>query len=82
MVSPAAASKIMGITFILIGVFFFVIGLLMILAMGTLSAFSALGGGGGELGTILALGWIFSLITFAAGIFSIISAALLFKLKE
>ncbi len=87
MVSSSALTKMMGITFILIGVFFFVVGLLMMLVMGSmttaLATLSAIGGGAASgLGTMVSLGWLFSLVTFAAGILSIITAILLFVVKR
>lgn len=86
MSSQRALMKVMGITFVLIGIFFFVIGFIMLQMMGMLSGFAAIAGaasaGGGQFGTILALGWIFSIVTFAAGVLSIISAIMLFVTKD
>lgn len=78
--------KVMGITFVLMGIVFFVVGLFMLYMMGILSsasaAMGALGGMVPELGMAISLGWIFLIVTFAAGVFSIITAILLFVVKE
>lgn len=87
MPNSRTTAKVMGVTFILTGVFFFVIGIFMLITMGIMSsmlaAFSAFGTvDASGLGTIVTLGWLFSAVTFLAGIFSIISAAMLFTMKE
>ena len=78
--------KVMGITFVLMGIVFFVVGLFMLYMMGILSsasaAMGAFGGAVPQLGMAISLGWIFSIVTFLAGIFSIITAILLFVTKE
>ncbi len=77
--------NLMGITFFLTGIVFVAIGFLMLLMMNTLSSVaSTLGafGAGGSIGIIVIVGWIFSIITFAAGAFSIISAIALFVSNE
>ncbi len=85
MPSERTVTKIMSITFVFIGVFFFVLGLFMIMMMGMmtslLSAFGAAGEVSNSFGTTLAIGWIFSIITFAAGVFSIITAAMMLSMK-
>ncbi len=87
MTGSRTLQKIMGITFVFVGAFFFAIGLMMLMAMGFLSgAVPTLSlvapTAAGTINTVLLLGWIFSIITFAAGIFSLISAILLFVARE
>jgi len=79
-------NRIIGVTFFLMGVFFFVVGLLMILMMGYTSAllatFSAAGTGPGPLSAGMILGWLFAFITFGAGLFCMISAFIFFSKKK
>ena len=92
MASTKTLMNVMGVTFILLGIFFFVVGGMMIIVMGTVtSALASLGptlsafGAGSQLSAInsvVLLGWVFSFITFLAGILSIITAILLFVSKE
>lgn len=79
-------NRIFGFTFLLMGVFFFVVGLLMILMMGytsaLLSTFSAAGTGPGPLSAGMILGWLFAFVTFAAGLLCIASAFIFFSKKR
>ncbi|MEK6887880.1 MAG: hypothetical protein AABX14_02955 [Candidatus Aenigmatarchaeota archaeon] len=79
-------NRILGFTFLFMGVFFFVVGLLMIMMMGYTSAllatFSAAGTGPGPLSAGMVLGWLFAFVTFAAGLLCIVSAFIFFSKKK
>lgn len=82
MVKERTMNKLLGATFVLMGIFFFVVGLLMIMIMGYTSALLATlgaGQGAGPFSAGMILGWIFAFITFIAGLLCIISAVLLVR---
>lgn len=68
MASEKTVLKIMGITFLLLG--------LLSILNGTLSGFGAL------TQNLFGISWFQTLLAYLIGLFSIISAVLLFKIKE
>ena len=79
-------NRILGATFLLMGVFFFVVGLLMILMMGYTSAllatFSAAGTGPGPLSGGMVLGGLFAFVRVGAGVVWIVSGFIFFSKKK
>ena len=82
------ANKIVGLTFLFIGIIFIVYGGLMIYGLMLFSSFtgalSALPGGAavtGSLGLIMTFAWVMAVITLVTGILCIISAVLHFMYK-
>ena len=82
------ANKIVGLTFLFIGIVFVVYGGLMIYAlmfissfMGALGAVPGASSITGSLGPIITFSWIMAIITLVTGIFCIVSAVLHFMYK-
>ncbi len=80
--------RVMGAAFLLAGIVFFIIGFLLLQVLDMLAKVTpALSKSGvvinlSGLNTLTGFGWIFAVIIFMAGIFSIMAAVLLFKTKE
>ena len=82
------ANKIVGLTFLFIGIIFIIYGGLMIYGLMLVSSFigalNAFPGGAavtGSLDTILTFSWVMAVITLITGILCIISAVLHFIYK-
>ena len=81
-------NKVVGLTFLFMGIIFIVYGGLMIYGLMLVSSFTgalgALPGGAsitGSIGTIITFSWIMAAITLITGILCIISAVLHFVYK-